>query len=498
MTPEPVTLLETMRAEDGQVAWLDRHLARLSASSAVFGLVYDDAAVRDAVSTALVQPGLAYQPRHTPPPASPLPTGAGQGEGVPGQTVSTGHVQKLRLTLGPDGPAARASPLGGAPFRTVWLCPDPLLEAGGPLCRHKTTSRAHYETPFERARAAGADEALLINTAGELVEGSRTSLWVRRGGEWLTPPLAAGGLPGVARAVLLRALPRAREARLTPADLRGADALAVSNALRGLCPVRLAGEPPGRAAPLASLSPHVPMSGILDLLAQNLNGAPMGQIAQAIGADEATTRRAVGAALPALLTGLDRNTNAPGGAQALAGAVQRDHDGSLLDNLGGFLSQMQGGGQAPAAGGGIGGALGSMLGGAGGGGMLGGLLGGLMGGRSTDGGGILGHILGGQQPQVEQGVAQASGLNMGQVTKLLPILAPIVMAAIGKYMSGRNASPADLSGALTQEATVARHAAPTGAMGALTGFLDADGDGSITDDLMARAGQAGLGRLFGR
>ncbi len=239
------------------------------------------------------------------------------------------------------------------------------------------------------------------------------------------------------------------------------------------------------------------MSGILDLLAQNLNGAPMGQIAQAIGADEATTRRAVGAALPALLTGLDRNTNAPGGAQALAGAVQRDHDGSLLDNLGGFLTQMQGGG-AQAGGGGIGGALGSMLGGAGGGGALGGILGSLMGGKATDGGGILGHILGGQQPQVEQGVAEASGLNMSQVTKLLPILAPIVMAAIGKYMSSRNAGPADLSGALSQEATVARQAAPTGVLGALTGFLDADGDGKISDDLMARAGQAGLGSLFGR
>ena len=237
------------------------------------------------------------------------------------------------------------------------------------------------------------------------------------------------------------------------------------------------------------------MSGILDLLAQNLNGAPMGQIAQAIGADEATTRRAVGAALPALLTGLDRNTNTPQGAQALAGAVQRDHDGSLLDHLGGFLSQMQGGG---AQAGGMGGALGSMLGGAGGGGALGGLLGGLLGGKATDGGGILGHILGGQQPQVEQGVAQASGLNAGQVAKLLPILAPIVMAAIGKYMNSRNAGPADLSGALAQEATVARQAAPTGVLGALTGFLDADGDGSITDDLMARAGQAGLGKLFGR
>ena len=248
------------------------------------------------------------------------------------------------------------------------------------------------------------------------------------------------------------------------------------------------------------------MSTILDVLAQSLNGAPMGQIARAIGADEAQTRRAVGAALPALLTGLDRNTNTPQGAQALAGAVQRDHDGSLLDNLGGFLSQMGGGAAAPAsggtadgglAGGGLAGALGGLLGG-GGGGVLGGLLGGLLGGKATDGGGILGHILGGQQPQVEQGVAQASGLDAGQVARLLPILAPIVMAAIGKYMSSRNASPADLSGALAQEATVARTAAPSGTIGALTGFLDADGDGDIADDLLARAGQAGLGKLFGR
>ena len=239
------------------------------------------------------------------------------------------------------------------------------------------------------------------------------------------------------------------------------------------------------------------MSTILDALAQSLNGAPMGQIARAIGADEAQTRRAVGAALPALLTGLDRNTNTPQGAQALAGAVQRDHDGSLLDNLGGFLSQMGGTAGGGAAGGGLAGALGGLLGG-GGGGMLGGLLGGLLGGKATDGGGILGHILGGQQPRVEQGVAQASGLNAGQVAKLLPILAPIVMAAIGKYMQRGNVGPQDLSGALATEAAVARKAAPAGAIGALTGFLDADGDGSIADDLLARAGQAGLGKLFGR
>ena len=201
-----------------QVAWLDRHLARLAASADMFGLACDDAAVRAAVAAAV-----------------------GTAE----------DVLRVRLTLGPDGLDVRAAPLDGAPFETVWLCPDPLVEAGSPLCRHKTTRRAHYEAPFERARALGADEALLVNADGELVEGSRTSLWVRQDGEWLTPRLAAGGLPGVARAVLLATLPRAHEARLEPADLLNADALAVSNALRGLCPVRLLREPPWPAAPLA-------------------------------------------------------------------------------------------------------------------------------------------------------------------------------------------------------------------------------------------------------
>ncbi|HEX8299753.1 MAG TPA: aminotransferase class IV [Rubricoccaceae bacterium] len=200
-------LLETMRAEDGIVALLDRHLARLAASAPVFGFAFDEAQARSAVVEALAW-------------AAPA------------------AVHRVRLTLG-DEVYAEAVPLVGPPFRTVWLCPDPLREAGSLLCRYKTTERAHYEVPYRRALAAGADEAILVSDAGEIVEGSRTSVWVRRGEMWLTPPLAAGGLPGVARAVFLATLPGAREARLTPDDLRTADALAVSNALRGWCPVGL-------------------------------------------------------------------------------------------------------------------------------------------------------------------------------------------------------------------------------------------------------------------
>ena len=220
---------------------------------------------------------------------------------------------------------------------------------------------------------------------------------------------------------------------------------------------------PGRGGRgiLPALPNPQPMNGLLDLLASNLGGSQIDQIARTIGADRQQTQTAIGAALPALLTGLNRNTNSTEGAQNLANVLEKDHDGSLLDNLGGFLS-------------------------------------GQMSGRQTDGGGILGHVLGGQRPQVEQGVAQASGLDMGQIAKLLPLLAPIVMAALGRQKRQAGLDGGGLSGMLGQEATRARQAAPSGVLGALTGFLDQDGDGSIQDDIAGRVGKAALGKLFGR
>ena len=203
------------------------------------------------------------------------------------------------------------------------------------------------------------------------------------------------------------------------------------------------------------------MNGILDLLAQNLGGSQMGQLAQTIGADERQTQQAIAAALPALMAGLNRNTNSPQGAESLLGALQQDHDGSLLDNLSGFL-------------------------------------GGQVSGRQTDGAGILGHILGGQRTEVEQGVSQASGLDLSKVQRLLPILAPIVMAALGRRQRQGGLGATVLSDLLGQESRRARQAAPDSLLGPLGGFLDKDGDGDFKDDLMQQAGSAILGNLFGR
>lgn len=203
------------------------------------------------------------------------------------------------------------------------------------------------------------------------------------------------------------------------------------------------------------------MTGILDLLADHVGSSNINQLAGAIGADPDQTQRAVSAALPAMLTALNRNTNTTEGAKGLAQALERDHDGSLLDNLGGFLQ-------------------------------------GQVSGKPADGGAILGHVLGGQRQQVEQGVAQASGLDRSQVSKLLPLLAPIVMAALGKKKQQAGLDAGGLSGMLGQEAQRARQAAPDGVLGALSGFLDKDGDGSVQDDLAGQVGRAALGKLFGR
>ena len=90
-------------------------------------------------------------------------------------------------------------------------------------------------TPARRRRC----EALLVDLHGEVVEGTRTSVWIRDGDRLWTPHLAAGGLPGVMRAHLLATRTDTGEDALRPDDLRAADAIYLSNALRGWMPVRL-------------------------------------------------------------------------------------------------------------------------------------------------------------------------------------------------------------------------------------------------------------------
>jgi len=115
-----------------------------------------------------------------------------------------------------------------------------LLEADDPMRAIKSTARGSYATAAVDARAAGMDDMLFLNTRGELADSGMFNIWLRLAdGTWRTPILESGALPGVMRAYLLQSLRGARAEHLRLSDLKAAESIWVSNAVRGLLPARL-------------------------------------------------------------------------------------------------------------------------------------------------------------------------------------------------------------------------------------------------------------------
>ncbi len=220
------------------------------------------------------------------------------------------------------------------------------------------------------------------------------------------------------------------------------------------------------------------------MLLSQLGGSQLDGIAGAIGADSSATQRAVQAAIPALLGGLARNAATPSGAASLASALDSDHDGSMLDNVGSLIAMFGGGEGSKSGMGGLLGAAAGMLGGGGGGAS-----------KAANGAGIVKHVFGSKESVVAGAVAEASGLDLGQALKLLAMVAPLVMAAIGKTKKAQGLDAGSLADMLAGEKE--QVAANTKGLDGLMGMLDADGDGDVKDDV-ARLGAGLLKNFFSR
>jgi len=204
----PVEALETLRLEAGVALRGEAHLARMQRTARHFGLRFSAVEARSYLkAVAQAHPEGSWRLRLT-----------SDAEGRFAHTLAAfaPMPQPVRLALA-DRPIATCGP-------------------GAEFLAHKTTRREAY-AGF--AKQADAFDVILWNEAGELTECSFGNLAVRLAGEWLTPPLDAGLLPGVLRAELL-AQGRIREARLTRDDLARADGLAFFNSLRGWLPAHLA------------------------------------------------------------------------------------------------------------------------------------------------------------------------------------------------------------------------------------------------------------------
>jgi branched-chain amino acid aminotransferase len=223
-------VFETMRAVRGAVPLLDRHLARLRAAAAFLELTppATDAAIARACRKLLVAHGQGDAalrltltrgpgPRGLRPPARPAPT--------------------LMLT---------ASPLAAAPsVSRAAVALGARRNERSPTSRIKALSYLDNLLALREVQAFGAEQALMLNSAGRLACAASANLFLLERDELVTPPLEEGALPGITRGLVLELVREvgvsSREAPLPPERLATAEAVFTTSSLAGLVQLVMVG-----------------------------------------------------------------------------------------------------------------------------------------------------------------------------------------------------------------------------------------------------------------
>ena len=191
----------------------------------------------------------------------------------------------------------------------------------------------------------------------------------------------------------------------------------------------------------------------LEALLGLLQGQDLGNLASQVGGNEGEVKNGVMAALPAMLAALGKNAGTEKGAEELNNALEKKHDGSILDNLSGYLSDPD----------------------------------------LKDGAGILNHLFGNQTSNVANAVSQSSGLDTNGSMKMLQMLAPILMGMLGQQKKQNNLDAKGLGNLTSMLASnFGSEAGAAGIMEAVTNLLDANKDGNVMDDIMGM-----VGKIFG-
>ena len=188
----------------------------------------------------------------------------------------------------------------------------------------------------------------------------------------------------------------------------------------------------------------------LEALLGLLQGQDIGNLASQVGGNEGEAKNGVMAALPAMLAALGKNTGTEKGAEELNNALENKHDGSILDNLSGYLSNPD----------------------------------------LKDGAGILNHLFGNQTSNVANAVSQSSGLDTNGSMKMLQMLAPILMGILGQQKKQNNLDAKGLGNLTSMLASnFGSEAGTSGIMETVTNLLDANKDGNVVDDIMGMVGK---------
>jgi para-aminobenzoate synthetase/4-amino-4-deoxychorismate lyase len=207
---EPIGLFETIRIEQGQACRLEMHLERISHSAKELKIKFDsNRAIR------LIQETCSQLDAHL--------------------------IHRMRLDLSAEGllslKTAVIQDLEPAPV--LWandlLTDDTTMYSSDRLLGHKVTRRKLYDQAWLAAEKLGAFDALFVNEQGFVTEGGRSNVFIKKDGQWITPPLASGCLPGVMRSIILKdSKYQAIEKNISRFDVLNAEEVIFTNALRGI------------------------------------------------------------------------------------------------------------------------------------------------------------------------------------------------------------------------------------------------------------------------
>lgn len=221
-----VGLFETVLVQDGRLVWGGDHLARLARGCRSLGLpaptveAWTRAAVAAATAAALSRGRAALRVTWT------------GGSGARGLDAPPNPAPRLLAAASPWSP-----PAAGVALATSVVRRNPT----SPACRLKSLSYLDAVEARRAARAAGADEALMLGAEGELACAAAANLFWVEGDVLLTPALDLGVLDGIVRARVLAAAPRfglaPREVRASPSALAASSGAFLTNSLAGAVPV---------------------------------------------------------------------------------------------------------------------------------------------------------------------------------------------------------------------------------------------------------------------
>jgi para-aminobenzoate synthetase / 4-amino-4-deoxychorismate lyase len=207
---EPIGLFETIRIEQGKACHIDLHLERIAKSASELNIKFDlnkaIALIKETCSQ--LDAHLIHRMR--------LDLSA---EGL--LSVKTAVIQNLE-----PGPVLWANDL---------LTDDTTMSSSDRLLGHKVTRRKLYDQAWLAAEKIGAFDALFVNEQGFVTEGGRSNVFIKKDGQWITPPLASGCLPGVMRSIVLKdSKYQAIEQNISRLDVLNAEEVIFTNALRGI------------------------------------------------------------------------------------------------------------------------------------------------------------------------------------------------------------------------------------------------------------------------